>query len=112
VKNGRRLLQFGSVASVDAEIGLLSPVSIERSNLRSLETSRRRRSAGTLDPRVILTMSPATSSDAGNLCRINNEWGGRGRIDTDAYLNVLPSRVTRTSVGSIPEMEAMTRPVE
>ena len=63
-------LQLGSVGSVDAAIALLSPVRIERSNLRSLETESRRMSAGTFEPMVILTMSPATRSAAGNLWRI------------------------------------------
>ena len=52
-----------------AATGLLSPVRMERSNLRSLETLKSRISAGTLEPSVILTMSPATSSAAGNLKR-------------------------------------------
>ena len=103
-------LQLASVASTDAEIGLLSPVSIERSSRRSLEQERTRISAGILLPRVILTMSPVTSSVAGILYTI--ELNGLSRLDTVAYLVVWPSRMTRTSAGSIPEMEAMTREVE
>ena len=106
---------MGSVGSVDAAMALLSPVRMERSNLRSLEMVRRRMSAGTLEPMVILTTSPATRSAAAILpgedyIKLNDKRreSGGGTL----YLNVLLSRVTRMSVGSIPDIDDMTRPVE
>lgn len=76
----------GSVASTAAGTALDSPVRIERSNLRSVETCTKnvdqsqsrdqallrrteinRMSAGTFVPMVSLTMSPTTSSVAGIL---------------------------------------------
>lgn len=84
--------KLGSVLEVAPGTGFDSPVRMERSNLRSLEHWMRRTSAGTLVPSVILTTSPETSSEAGNL-------------------KVLPSRQTRTSEGRRLLIEDMTLPV-
>lgn len=66
-KNSQGDLQLESVVSTVAGTALLSPVRIERSNRKSEETSTRRRSAGTFEPRVTYTTSPVTRSAAGSL---------------------------------------------
>jgi hypothetical protein len=60
-------VQLVSVASTVPGIGLLSPVNIDLSNLKSDETSMSRMSAGTLEPSVIFTRSPETRFAAGSL---------------------------------------------
>ena len=74
--------------STVAGIGSLSPVRMDLSKRRSVETSMRRRSAGTLEPRVMVTMSPRTRSAAGTLQKF--------RIESEGNEGHLLERVTFT----------------
>jgi hypothetical protein len=107
----RGTYKLGSVESTVAETAALSPVRILRSKRRD-EDSMMRTSAGTLAPRMILMISPDTSSAAGILAGVAHRQLGRCERFNEANSKVLPSRMTRTALGSIPEMEAMTLPVE
>src|SRR5271170_5176404 len=72
----RLSMKFGSVHSVVAEIGRLSPVRTERSNLRSPEHCRSRKSAGHLLPKLTYTISPTRSAVLRSLSLTDDKFRG------------------------------------